>query len=388
MALVLRKKNICEILVFIIITSLFFRLDNYPVIEMTYSLISLVVMFFAFLLWWRSALAVWKFILVEIVFYLYIIINTYYNGYDANYYAQFSLCLKNISLVVVLMECSRYGLKEPLKILARSLSLMLVLNFIQILLFPSIMGSSDGKMLYLISGNYNQFGGPIVLLLLLLFLLTKDGFKWNLYCVFMLLISLSTVLICGSVTTSVAVVVIALYYFIARNNKFLSSLSSVLMLTVVVLVFLDFVLSDIDVLGNQSFLEYFFDYTGKDSSFSGRSEVWSHSISLILSNPVSGVGLYAGDMARSILNVYNAHNILLDLLLVGGFLLLVPIAFLVCDLICKMKNSLMPYYYYGEVFILNVFLLMLQFEVYSYYVIFLFIFVIYYSINVFDFKKC
>ena len=203
----------------------------------------------------------------------------------------------------------------------------------------------------------------------------------------MLLVSLLTVLYCGSVTTSVGILLLLIYSLFGRHFKCLSKLAVIVMLFVLVFVFLDFVLSDIKIFGETSFLENFLNYTGKDPTFSGRTAVWARSILLFLSEPLTGVGLYTGDMARTFLLAYNSHNLILDLLLVGGAVLLLSVILLVVILIGQMHKYLDSYYYYGMIFTFEVYLLMMQFEVYSYYMIFMFLFIMYYSVRIPDFRK-
>lgn len=381
----LEKGWIYEPLAFIIISSLVFRLENFAIIDILYSLLSIGIVFGILLFKWKKLRCVWPFVLTEVLFYCYVTYNTVINEGDINIYGQFSLCLRSIALIILLIECMKSNCFKPFEIVAKVFFIIIVMNFIQLLFFPTIMGTFEGRQLYLISGNYNQFGGPILVGSLSAFLLTKKKGSGLYHS--MLLISLLTVLYCGSVTTSVGILLLLIYSVFGRHFKFLSKLAVIVMLFVLVFVFLDFVLSDINFFGETSFLENFLNYTGKDPTFSGRTAVWARSILLFLSEPLTGVGLYTGDIARTFLLAYNSHNLILDLLLIGGAVLLLSVILLVVILIGQMHKYLDSYYYYGMIFTFEVYLLMMQFEVYSYYMIFMFLFIMYYSVRIPDFRK-
>lgn len=374
-----------EILAFLIISSLVFQLQNYAVIDFFFSLISIGIVFGVLLLRWKNVKYIWPFVLVEMLFYYYVWYNTIANEGNINTYGHISMCLKNITLMFLLVESGKMDSIKPFKIIAKVFFIIITLNFIQLLLFPTIMGTSRGAQLYLMSSNYNQFGGTILAGCLPAFVLTKKNSSLLYYLI--LLVSLLTVIYCGSVTTSIGILLLIVYFLAARRMKFLSKLAVIIMLFILTFVFMDFILSDIKIFGDTSLLEDFLNYTGKDPTFSGRTKVWARAILVIQNNSLMGIGLYVGDLADTFLGVYNSHNIILDLLLVGGVVLFLPLILLLVVLIRKMHKHLDPYYYYGMIFIFEVYLLMMQFEIYSYYMIFLFIFIMYYSIQIPEFRK-
>lgn len=57
---------------------------------------------------------------------------------------------------------------------------------------------------------------------------------------------------------------------------------------------------------------------GKDGTFSGRSEIWNHAFSSILSHPLVGRGREGFEITTSVIGQTHVHNILLELLYTGG----------------------------------------------------------------------
>lgn len=381
----MRQSLLLEILVFIIVSSLIFRLENYTIINSLYSLIAIIVVGGVLFFTRKNLKCIWKFAIVEILFYAFITYNTISHNGVVNFYGQISLCLKGIALMSLLVESRKIGNLMPFSILAKVFCVILIMNLVQMIFLPSVMGFQNGKLMYLISANYNQFGGTILVGCLSSFILTKSSNSALFYVT--LIISLLTVLLCGSVTTSVGLLLLLLYSLFLRSKVLLSKLAVIAMIFVLIFVFFDFILTSMNIFGNTSFLERFFEFTGKDSTFSGRTTVWEMSIYLFLHNSFSGIGLYAGENAKFFLGAFNSHNILLDLLLVGGLLLFVPVLLLITNLIRLMRRKLADYYYYGIIFCFEVYLLMMQFEVYSYYMLFLFLFLMYYSLQIREFSK-
>lgn len=376
-----------EVGVFIIISSLLFQLDNYATIDMFYSLVAIVVVFIMIVYARKSIRFIWKYITIMILFYVFIICNTILNDGSMNVYGQISQCLKNVALMGILMKSSKFGFLTPFKILSKVLFVIIFLNFFQIVFFPTVMGLKNGEFLYLISSNYNQFGGTMLVGCLSGFVLANTKNRNGILYYLILLFSLLTVLYCGSVTASVGLLLLCLYYLVVRRNKILSKFSVLFMFIVIMFIFSDFVLGASKMFGNISLLEKFFDLTEKDPTFNGRTKVWEMSVYMFLNNCISGIGLYAGDEARFLLGASNSHNIFLDLLLVGGGLLFVSICILIYCLIRAMKRFLFDDYYYGMLFCFEIYILMMQFEVYLYCMIFLFLFLMYYSLRIKEFCK-
>lgn len=60
---------------------------------------------------------------------------------------------------------------------------------------------------------------------------------------------------------------------------------------------------------------------GKDTTFTGRTTAWKEGLRLIINNPILGYGHMSEERARSLLGTYafvNAHNTLLNTVLIGG----------------------------------------------------------------------
>lgn len=84
---------------------------------------------------------------------------------------------------------------------------------------------------------------------------------------------------------------------------------------------------------------------GKDVTFTGRTDAWSSAITLFINRPLFGYGILSENQMRFMLGNYafvNAHNTLLQLLINGGIILLLPyisILFLLLLSILKISTT-------------------------------------------------
>lgn len=205
---------------------------------------------------------------------------------------------------------------------------------------------------------------------------------------FIILLSIMSVAIVGSVTSSACFLMIAIFFLVRKKTK-LTKIATLGLVVFIVMFFYTFVISSYDsILNNSAVVDKFMDYTGKNATFSGRANVWFKSLILISLHPFLGVGAYAGGLyADYYLGVSNVHNVFLDLLMLGGVFLFIGVSLCVVFLFIQLHKQLDKEYFYGELFIFFVFLLMMQLEVYNYFMVFLFFLSSYFSINVSTIRK-
>lgn len=258
---------------------------------------------------------------------------------------------------------------ECFKIIADIFLLFFLLNTFLMVFVPDFFpAESSVSKSYLISTNYNQFGGAIIPGLLAGCGAMSFDKTYMRNFALMLSVSIFMVAYAGSMTSTIALILIALYYLFAKNNRTLSRIAFVGIALVIVFIFFDFVLQFSKLFPTGGLTEKFFTLVGKDATFSGRTTIWTYTILNIVQSPVVGVGWYDAEWAEVNIIGVNPHNIILNLLLQGGIILLIIVITTVSILLkstarIKTKESRL------SLFIFLCYLLMMQFEVYNYFMI-------------------
>ena len=236
------------------------------------------------------------------------------------------------------------------------------------ILFPSAFGEG-----YLIANNYNQFGSIIIATVLLSyfdFRYTKK--KALLY--FRLFISVATVIIPGSLTSTMAMIIL-IYFLLWLKSPKIRKLGIYSLLVFVITFFSLFVVGQSVIYYNSKFTELM-SLLGKDITFSGRTPMWIYALIAIGFSPVYGYGFYDHLWASINIHGVNPHNIILNLFLNGGVLLLILFIIIVLYVIKQIKKTSVITIRQDLIFSLIVFFLMSQLEVYHYSMIFLFLFIL------------
>lgn len=228
---------------------------------------------------------------------------------------------------------------------------------------------------YLISTNYNQFGGAIIPGLLAGCGAISFDKRYSYRFLLMLFLSVFMVAYAGSVTSTIALILVILYYF-CKNDRLLSKVAFIGIALVIVFIFFDFVLQISKFLPTGGLTEKFFILVGKDATFSGRTYIWTQTMISVLNSPLTGIGWYSGEWAELALGAVNTHNIILNILLQGGVLFL---AFVIIAVVCLYKVLLQIKTQESRLvmFVSLCYLLMMQFEVYNYFMICLSMFFVY-----------
>lgn len=236
------------------------------------------------------------------------------------------------------------------------------------IVFPNFISGNDFDKAYLISSNHNQFGGIIIpgLIASIGVLQFKNNSKSF---IVMLLLSLFMVLYTGSMTSTCSLVLILCYYLIVSKNKKLSKLAIIAICLATAFFFFDVVFTSMtESLTFDGIIDKFITAIGKDSTFTGRTKVWLLAFAHYLQEPIYGMGHYDMDWAKTYLDVHNTHNIILNILLQGGLVLLAFIIISVGILI-RSVASINTHQSRLALFTICVYLFMMQLEVYGYFMI-------------------
>ena len=307
-----------------------------------------------------------RYLFLLVVFMIFLIYTTMRNSFDI---VRIIPIFMKVMGVVLLMTpyMVRYN-REVINILAKVYTIIIGLNFLQMIIFPSAFG--DG---YLIANNYNQFGSIIIATVLLAYLDYKYTRK-KLTMYFRFFISVATVAIPGSLTSTMAMIMLILYFLLVKSVK-LRKLGIYSLFLFVILFFSLFVVGQSVIYYNPKFTELM-DMVGKDVTFSGRTPMWMNTLLRIAYSPIFGHGFYTNDWALFNIRGVNSHNIILNLFLQGGVILFALFLIVVIYVIRQVNKAGDRVNKLELLFSFMVFMLMSQLEVYHYSMIFLFFFVL------------
>ncbi|HIZ87224.1 MAG TPA: O-antigen ligase family protein [Candidatus Coprenecus pullistercoris] len=372
---------------FILIGSVIFRVEELPLLNIPLAVVSMLLVAVVIVRNIRKLKFQLPFLLIETGIYLYIIFNTLRYHYVDSLFPQLMMLVKGLAVVAVFAAYNNSP-KKVYRLLSDVFLAFIVLNLIQMTLFPDLLGSDGGMRIYLVSANYNQFGGIFMPGILASYIAASIERRstWRFFAITFL--ALVSVAVAGSVTATVGFLLIAMFFFF-RKNTMLTRTAVIGLAAFTVIFFYTFVMASAgSFLSDSAMVDKFMEYTGKSMTFSGRTEVWVKSLLMIADHPLLGIGAYAsGSYADSFLGVANVHNGLLDLIVVGGVLLLCTVCTLVICMFVRLHRRLEKEYFYGELFIFIVFLFMMQLEVYNYFMLFLFFLSLHFSSKVPAFGK-
>jgi O-antigen ligase len=232
----------------------------------------------------------------------------------------------NVMIFLLLGSCYwRDNFQDSLRHIAKAFSILIYLNAILLILYPrglwidtEWVGRGDPTR-YLF-GNYNQIGFVCLLGITahaMYTLATKEKMK---KLIFLIIVSLWSVLTVGSMTSAVGLSILAMYVVLHKHIK-----RPQLWLCIFLIFYIGFFITFI-WLGNSiqeihlitSFVE---GTLSKDSSFSGRTDIWNNAVELIQQSPWIGYGVQNVEWNDQHLEGSGAHNMLLTLLLQGGLFL-------------------------------------------------------------------
>lgn len=365
--LCLSDKILYYILSLFIIGNYLLRVESFVMADMLLQIAAIFSMGIIFLLRIRHFYVLTKYNLSILLIFGYLSVVAIQNG---NFYRSLILIpLMLIAFQLLYGRQMRINPGECFKIIADIFLLFFLLNTFLMVFVPDFFpAESSVSKSYLISTNYNQFGGAIIPGLLAGCGAMSFDKTYMRNFALMLSVSIFMVAYAGSMTSTIALILIALYYLFAKNNRTLSRIAFVGIALVIVFIFFDFVLQFSKLFPTGGLTEKFFTLVGKDATFSGRTTIWTYTILNIVQSPVVGVGWYDAEWAEVNIIGVNPHNIILNLLLQGGIILLIIVITTVSILLkstarIKTKESRL------SLFIFLCYLLMMQFEVYNYFMI-------------------
>ncbi|MBQ7530481.1 MAG: O-antigen ligase family protein [Paludibacteraceae bacterium] len=277
----------------------------------------------------------------------------------------------------------------PLKATTLILLVFIALNFVLLLWRPGGLWKYEvnGKMYFLLGGNYNNMGKALFFALvsnmLLLRLLPHDEYRqrwfYRVVLVTLVLLSAATLVIVGSTTSFVGIsLILAFGVLMLLTAYHRSRLSTLRILSVVLFVAVYFALQSWAVFRDQDTdaprTEYFVEHVlKKDLTFTLRTHVWNASKRLIERQPVVGYGEHDDQWYQLELEGLTTHNLVLHILLKGGwvclsaFILLLLTTHLHLSSLARHSSPVARDVGFILLFALWTYLFMQIFETYSFY---------------------
>lgn len=217
-----------------------------------------------------------------------------------------------------------------LKGLMRLCELLCYANLLLIVLFPNGLYRSSTYWQNWLLGYKNQFVPYFIVACLVAYIFRCQGGsrlrEWGIYTVCMI-----SSLLVESSTSIVGFFLLLLLIWIHRvfhthySAYFMTCVNAILVIAIPVLRLQEMFSFVIEVI------------LGRDLSFTGRTDLWDKVLQIIQKNPILGYGIQETEEIMSVLGyrwAYHAHNLILDILLDGGFPLLIMYLMLIV-LICR-----------------------------------------------------
>jgi len=234
--------------------------------------------------------------------------------------------VKNVIQTLVLcMMIELFAVKDLKKLflsLKIILTVLVTIDFLFVLKYPLglrvglyniwFFGAKNGHLTFILPAVFCTYINN--------FIINKINKKRIFDFIFLLFIS-CYILITVNSATSIIVLLVFIVLMLISNNKLYSKLSMKIISIIYVLLFLCIVFFQIQ--NNFSgFIENVFD---KDSTFTGRTEIWEKSIDYIKNKPILGYGLEPSDIRVIKMNniaALNSHNMILEIFYEGGLVLM------------------------------------------------------------------
>lgn len=377
------KKLFLFISVFVLVGNDLLYLDKLPIFNIIYFVLKL------FLFVVLIVLSINKFKRDVIDKYVILFCSIYFVqallNQNTRFIATISYILSIFFLLLLMKNFFRKDYLNVIKIFAIVFSFYIYVNFILVLLYP--MGiwidpiSFSGR--YIMGGNYNQMGMWLLLGIVTNMIYCKINNHLNFNAFLLAIVSMLTVSIVGSMTSVVGLILLLFYcYFLSlKYRKYFK-----IILTVFVAFFYIFVVYIGSDINNDYFLYFINNILNKDVTFSGRSYIWSNSIGMIKDSYLFGYGLLDQSLLKDSIGGITPHNMILSILIHGGFTALLILVILV---FYSFRKKTLSNKYILEMLQFSgvVGLLMLSTETCSYFIIFYFLFLSY-NINRISDERC
>ena len=374
MWLVTKKQILLFVAMFILFAQTMLVLDFMPILDVLFSGLRLFIFFILLFCLYLKHFYLTR---LEYVLLLYAIFLGSVSFLFSELKTMFLFQFINISTLFIIFKFFDY--RDILKSAVIILSSFVYLNLLLTIVSPNAHFYIDGKAAFILGRNYNSMG-PV----LLTAIITNAFYFYNTHKMLLNLLiisisSFSTVLIMGSMTSVVGIALTVLFILFSKikGARFALKIFFIFVLS------FNFILIYMQMEINNNYAIWFIeDILGKDMTFTDRARVWLEAVDLIIESHWIGYGLQPPEWFDYHFNVLSAHNFILTMLLKGGIILLC--IFVIILIICiknanKNTTKSITFLQFG----CCSFLLMMTMESYSMMFVFYYLFLNYFSVNLY-----
>ncbi len=325
-----------------------------------------------------------KFNLMVIGWWICYVVNTFLHPSDVGITPVFTL----MNVMIFLLLGTKYwtqDIRSSLKGLIYIFSALVYINAVLLILYPEGLWEDPnwvdrGNPTRYLFGNQNQTGFVCFLAIATQCIYTFAYKKGYFNLILLTIISLVSVLFLGSMTSAIGIFLMMAYMLCNRLFKYpkgwLIAFAVIYTLTFTFIVWYG---NDIEqIKWATAFVE---DTLSKDTTFSKRTVIWANAVDWIKESPLVGYGIQNAEWNDDHLEGSGAHNLLVMLLLNGGFVFCLSFIYIV---IYAVREALTVHSKAttAAVMSLCVLLVMAFFETYSIIYFFLYLQIIYYSASI------
>lgn len=325
-----------------------------------------------------------KFNLMVIGWWICYVVNTFLHPSDVGITPVFTL----MNVMIFLLLGAKYwtqDMRSSLKGLIYIFSALVYINAVLLILYPEGLWEDPnwvdrGNPTRYLFGNQNQTGFVCFLAIATQCIYTFAYKKGYFNLILLTIISLASVLFLGSMTSAIGILLMTAYMLCNRLFKYPKGwLIAFAVIYTLLFTFIVWYGNDIEqIKWATAFIE---DTLSKDTTFSKRTVIWANAVDWIKESPLVGYGIQNAEWNDNHLEGSGAHNLLVMLLLNGGFVFCLSFLYIV---IYAVREALTVHSKAttAAVMSLCVLLVMAFFETYSIIYFFLYLQIIYYSASI------
>lgn len=325
-----------------------------------------------------------KFNLMVIGWWICYVVNTFLHPSDVGITPVFTL----MNVMIFLLLGTKYwtqDMRSSLKGLIYIFSALVYINAVLLILYPEGLWEDPnwvdrGNPTRYLFGNQNQTGFVCFLAIATQCIYTFAYKKGYFNLILLTIISLVSVLFLGSMTSAIGIFLMMAYMLCNRLFKYPKGwLIAFAVIYTLLFTFIVWYGNDIEqIKWATAFVE---DTLSKDTTFSKRTVIWANAVDWIKESPLVGYGIQNAEWNDDHLEGSGAHNLLVMLLLNGGFVFCLSFIYII---IYAVREALTVHSKAttAAVMSLCVLLVMAFFETYSIIYFFLYLQIIYYSASI------
>lgn len=308
------------------------------------------------------------------IFFMLMIAFTIINGSDVKNCIYRSL---EVLLLVLLFNYFRSNLKPIILSMGITFSLLVYANIALMLMFPDWIFMTEEWDSYLLGGNYNSIGIRLITAIIVNYVCMRYYRKWILNFILLIVVSIATLILVGSMTAATGVIVFAVTCLIP--TKRLQKVALYIFFSFYLLFQVGVCFEGEGLHNNELAVYIIEDVLGKDLTFTNRTILWDAAARVFWQSPVIGYGYVDSDWYNTHMASFaiGPHNYIYGILLNGGIILILVFI----SIVALAFRRIWPYFdRTGGALLLGLttVLFMQTMEVYPYFFNFLILLLIYY----------